>query len=656
MSPVLTDFTLQALDPNNAPGWDILEQTKSFTGLTSHLSHNICDPSQCSGRLPLYVRHLSCYQDGRSHTEILSGVSYTLMVPTPTRTLRPVTYVWANASDGVSSYLRIYSAQITQQINLKDLGTVVLSSCCARSLVHVPGPHGTDTDLIWVATDDKRILLYSASNPERGSEAGRVTLTVSASCLVHHGGKVYAGLDNGTVAVFRRDQSQAGTVSLGSEPVSCILPVSGLLYISCGRTIATLDVVTTSITRSFTANAEPVMRDVGSVSSLAGPSALACMAVCGVGLWVSLSHSSTVSLYHTESFIHMQDINIASNVCKILAAREVSSNKRAIYVTALSAAKGLLWVGTNVGIALTIPLPRLEGVPIISGKANISYHAHFGPVRMFLPLQQKVVTAEPVIPRHKSSESESHKLPRKMSETNIGSSTPTLRHQFSSPVMRSRSVTSRDSGISSRKSSKTLPRGFTMGPGSESSGDSVFGLYGDLLNVGGYECESSGALDTTSKELHNSDPELDTLPYRIGTLNRSLALKTRRPRSLDLSSWSVESKASSQTTSSSDGSVKTSPSVSRTASCASDSNTSESSWVSTNRVGSSSMSRTLTRTEEMPGRAENKTETVQRTVTTLMGGRGYIQWRGTHLDKNKGSHLAQVNNSDAFLVIWDHKL
>ena len=33
---------------------------------------------------------------------------------------------------------------------------------------------------------------------------------------------------------------------------------------------------------------------------------------------------------------------------------------------------------------------RLEGVPIISGKANISYHAHFGPVRMFLPLQQKV--------------------------------------------------------------------------------------------------------------------------------------------------------------------------------------------------------------------------------------------------------------------------
>ena len=88
--------------------------------------------------------------------------------------------------------------------------------------------------------------------------------------------------------------------------------------------------------------------------------------------------------------LQSQDIDIATNVRRVLAARDLSNSKKSIYVTALSAAKGLLWVGTNVGIALTIPLPRLEGVPIISGKANISYHAHFGPVRMFLPLQPKV--------------------------------------------------------------------------------------------------------------------------------------------------------------------------------------------------------------------------------------------------------------------------
>ena len=88
--------------------------------------------------------------------------------------------------------------------------------------------------------------------------------------------------------------------------------------------------------------------------------------------------------------LQTQDIDIATNVRRVLAARDLSNSKKSIYVTALSAAKGLLWVGINVGIALTIPLPRLEGVPIISGKANISYHAHFGPVRMFLHLHTKV--------------------------------------------------------------------------------------------------------------------------------------------------------------------------------------------------------------------------------------------------------------------------
>ena len=670
------------------------------------------------------MRHLPSYRSeaGAASTEISCGVSYSLLVPTPTRTLRPVTYVWANASDGVSSFLRIYSVTIQQQISLKDLGTTVLSSCCARALLHVPGTSGgvartqeqaaspLRADLVWVATSDHRILLYAAADPEKGSEVGRISLSAAPSCLVYHCGKVFVGLVSGAVSVFRRDHTVSwdlntpATLTLGPDPapLTCLLPVAGpggALYAAAGRRIFLLDAWTNAVVRSFTANDESnagggAASVAGSQASLhlgSGPSSLstapagsvAFMAVAGVGLWVALQSSSTVSLYHTESFIHMQDINIANNVSRVLAERAVSSNKRSIFVTALSAAKGLLWVGTNVGIALTIPLPRLEGVPIISGKANISYHAHFGPVRMFLPLQQKVVTSEPVMARRPAAQ----QLPdadtaspaaggsarppayrKQMSESGIssmsssGSATPQLSKQVSSPVLRSRSVTSRDLVPPSRKPSKTLPRGFTLGPGSESSGDSVFGLYGDLMNVENYECSSTNNLDTSSKDVHNSDPELDTIPYRIGTLDRRVAFKSNRPRSLDLSSWSVESKGSSQTTSSSDGSQKTSPSVSRTASCASDSVTSESSWSSSKTTGSSG-TKTKTLTQDNQGQGQGgkdaskaKHETVQRTVTTLMGGRGYIQWRGTHLDRNKTSHLAQVNNSDAYLVIWDHKL
>jgi len=654
-----------ALDPNNSPGWDILEHTKSITG-----------------RLPLYVKHLSCYHSETKNTEVVNGTSYTLLVPTPTRTLRPVTYVWANATDGISSHIKIYSVQVNQQIALKDLGTTVLSSCCARSIVYVPGTSGgvaqsnsdnpLRTDLVWIATDDRRILLYAASDPEKGFEVGRIVLPVDPSCQIYHCGKVFVGLVNGSVSVFRRDHTvnwdlnNPQTIVLGSDPITCLLPISGALYASTGRKILMLDAWNNSVVRSFTANSEenPASTFQGSVASLltlGSPGSVSHMAVCGVGLWVSMANSSTIALYHTESFIHMQDINIANNVSRVLAAREVSSNRRSIYVTALAAAKGLLWVGTNVGIALTIPLPRLEGVPIISGKANISYHAHFGPVRMFLPLQPKVHTSEPIsTKRHHAipEESASHAKPmykKQLSEGVIssGPSTPQLNKQFSSPVMRSKSNVNPKEHV--RKSSKTLPRGFTIGPGSDSSGESVFGLYGDLMNVEEYECDSTNNLEGSTKDSHKSDPELDTIPYRIGTLDRRVAMKSNRPRSLDLSSWSVESKASTQTTSSSEnGSQKTSPSVSRTASCASDSNTSESSWT-TSKTNSTTLSKTLTR-DAKSKESKSKHDIVQRTVTTLMGGRGYIQWRATHLERNKTSHLAQINNSDAYLVIWDHKL
>merc|ERR550519_2976008 len=142
-------------------------------------------------------------------------------------------------------------------------------------------------------------------------------------------------------------------------------------------------------------------------------------------------------------------------------------------------------------------------------------------------------------------------------------------------------------------------------------------------------------------------------------------MKSKRPRSLDLSSWSVTSMASGASShTSSSGSQGTSPTVSRAGSCASDtrseSNTSDSSWSTGQPVMSAQKSEPATLKREATGTGENqknKAEQVQRTVTTLMGGRGYIQWRATHLEKDrKASTIQQINNSDACFVIWDHKI
>ena len=79
---------------------------------------------------------------------------------------------------------------------LQELGTVVLSGIGVRSLVYVPGltsavvthDHELDTrcDLVWVATDDQRILFYSASDPERGHEVGRLVLPHNILAMVYH--------------------------------------------------------------------------------------------------------------------------------------------------------------------------------------------------------------------------------------------------------------------------------------------------------------------------------------------------------------------------------------------------------------------------------------------------------------------------------------
>ena len=51
----------------------------------------------------------------------------------------------------------------------------------------------------------------------------------------------------------------------------------------------------------------------------------------------------------------------------------------------------------------------------------------------------------------------------------------------------------------------------------DNAGDSldcdVFGLYGELLNVRDYDCDSGERISMTD-ELRKSDPELSTIPYR----------------------------------------------------------------------------------------------------------------------------------------------
>ena len=509
---------------------------------------------------------------------------------------------------------------------MKELGTVEPEQNIGaiKTLQYVPGVNANSNiflqdnydplrdDQVWVGTESRKIMIYSAQDPERGRVLGSSDLPTEILSMAFHAEAVWVGLADGQIAVFRRnvfnlawDLISPQLIDLGSQdPVLSLLPMNGGphlgLYAACGKRVWVIDVNTNETVRSF--NVQP--RGVeATCSGPAPPTAMFVhqMAQSGVGLWLALRHSATICLYHTETFRHLQDINIASNVSRVLAARDVSRPQRSIHVTALMASRGLLWVGTNVGIALTVPLPRLEGVPIISGRANISYHAHFGSVTFFLNLQHKVLTTEVQQSNSCPNSSENNQIIQEESEkdlelelgelnvpdeeqknslkkkfsdsvlpsasslisssaaagTNSSSGSVTtkaednqfheknivqqqpetevnkinhqqnaqtlppgtkLRHRNSSPILRRRpQITPANAAQQmSRRSSKTLPRGFSLA-NAANAGDSldcdVFGLYGELLNVRDYDCDSGERISMTD-ELRKSDPELSTIPYR----------------------------------------------------------------------------------------------------------------------------------------------
>lgn len=609
-----------------------------------------------------------------------------------------------------------------------------------------------DGDSVWIGTSSRKIFIYSATNPEQEKQISVFAVPAAVTQIIFHLDSTFVALSNGTVQIFRRGYDghwllkESQIVSLGvSEPITNVLSINANVYAGCGQKVYVLNGYTGEIQKSF---------DVNNDQNNGTTYTVQYMAHSGIGLWVSLKNSSVICLYHTETFKHLQDINIASNVLRVTSSqRDCVNNNSSVFVTALMACKGLLWVGTNVGISLTIPLPRLEGVPIISGGVNISYHAHFGPVTFLLPLipksyykpteslptttvarqlkpfeDEKIENEQIVESKLETDEQETEQSAcekdsiqsKRTEKSNLQGMASRLKQQLvQSPVVLRRRR-GKDATEFSR-TSKTLPRRLgsaveftasmhsntSSSQGSDHSGCDVYGLYGDLIFVKeDYENDEQRPgilMDPAYENLRRSEPELAAIPAKVSTLDRRLRMKVSRPRSLDLSNWSVDSRSSSLFSSS--GSEESMAmrhnigygrSVSRNSSSASHKtggtdlmniceNSSDINVVPPSSTPPSASSTMLRPTKQLQQMQHEQVQTVvaatlkkkknaknsvvapeisgRRTIITLTGGRGYINWRHVWysypMDKSNKSQstLARVPNSnDAHVVMWEKKL
>ncbi|KAF5296367.1 hypothetical protein FQR65_LT10259 [Abscondita terminalis] len=664
-----------ALDPNNSPAWEVPEQEQ-----------------RPSTKMPLFVRSQRVFKS-QHQTEVRCGCFYTITTAKPTRRRgRTQSYLWVCTSDGASSHITILSQHQQHAGSLKEVGSFSLVETQVTAMEFIKGSPTScpslASDVIWMGTDSRRLIVYAADEPEKQEEVGSTVVPDVITQIKYHCDGVFVALGNGALLIFKRNVIDGSwllkdphTVVLGSEAVSSLLPINLCLYAACGKKVYVLNGVTAEVQKSFSIQHE----HVGNVN---------LMAHSGIGLWISLKNSSTICLYHTETFKHLQDINIASNVMRVTSGSSTNcclNNARSqVNVTALLACKGLLWVGTNVGISLTIPLPRLEGVPIISGRVNISYHAHFGPISFLLALQPKNYTNTLSKFSSKESKDDIHKdsevLETSASETKINqppkmekqlsdsSVTAKLKQQLtSSPVILRRKIC-KENDIA--RLSKTLPRGLgnggsifsTSSSSSHGSGDTcdVYGLYGELMYIKDYEGDENILTDPIYESLRRSDPELAAIPGKVSTLDRRLKMKVSRPRSLDLSNWSVDSRSSSLYTSSGSEESMTvrnnlGRSISRNNSNASRQldNVCENSVSGTEKEVQQNVNfnkQPSTKTLQKNVLIENS---ARRTVITLMGGRGYVNWRQPCCSSDKSKHTISIrepNSNDAHVVIWELKL
>ncbi|KAI4460416.1 rho guanine nucleotide exchange factor [Holotrichia oblita] len=682
-----------ALDPNNSPAWDVPEQEQ-----------------RPSTKMPLFVRSQPVYKS-QHQTEVRCGCFYTINSPRPTkRRSRSQSYLWVCTSDGASSHIAILAQNHHQASLLRDIGSFSLVETQVTAMEYVKGAPppcpNLASDSVWMGTDSRKLLLYAADEPEKQEEICSATVPDVIVQIKYHCDSVFVALGNGGLLIYRRSLLDGSwllkdpqALHLGGDPVSSLLPINLCMYAACGKKVWVLNAVTGEVQKNFSIQHE----HVGNVN---------LMAHSGIGLWISLRNSSTICLYHTETFKHLQDINIASNVMRVTTSGSsndcLNNNRSQVNVTALLACKGLLWVGTNVGISLTIPLPRLEGVPIISGRVNISYHAHYGPISFLLALQPKnyqsisKLSSKDVNKDDNKADLETldisgigeerPKIEKQLSDSSVSSVTTKFKQQLTSSPIVLRRRRSKDSDLS--RLSKTLPRGLGNGgsifststTSSQGSADTcdVYGLYGDLMYPKDYEGDEHVLTDTVYESLRRSDPELAAIPGKVSTLDRRLKMKVSRPRSLDLSNWSVDSRSSSLYTSSgSEESMAIRGVIGGRSVSRNNSNVSRqlNGILDTNSV-SVSVNTTMNasvisekevqppQTVQLRHNQQSNTKTLsrsnaldngRRTVITLMGGRGYVNWRQPccSVDKSKNlsaSSFREPNTNDAHIVIWELKL
>lgn len=233
-----------------------------------------------------------------------------------------------------------------------------------------PSPSTAAHPTICLGLQDGSILVYSSV------DTGTQCLATCRSpglqpvlCLRYSPFHLLAGLQDGTLAAYPRTsgdvpwnlESAPVCLTVGPGPIRALLSLEDTVWASCGPRVTVLDATSLQTQQSFEAHQDEAV-------------SVTHMVKAGSGVWMAFSSGSSIRLFHTETLEHLQEINIATRTTFLLPGQ------KHLCITSLLICQGLLWVGTDQGVIVLLPVPRLEGIPKITGKGMVSLNGHCGPV------------------------------------------------------------------------------------------------------------------------------------------------------------------------------------------------------------------------------------------------------------------------------------
>nr|XP_033777326.1 rho guanine nucleotide exchange factor 10-like protein isoform X2 [Geotrypetes seraphini] len=362
-----------ALREENQPGW-------------------LCPEEEKKMKAPSWSPVLACRMPAFSTQAIEMQVSTAVHTPVRTSLLGfsavstslPQGYLWVGGGqDGGAGQLQIFSLNHPVPRTVKS----VLLDSRVMCIEHIPqrssaeevkeeecrvtaGPFSSARPAVCLGLQNGSIVVYGSV--DTGTQCLQTFKTPGCQpvlCLGHSAHFLFAGLQDGVVAGCSQnpgglwDSETHLSTKVGTGPVRTLLVLDDCVWASSGNKMTVLDSTNLKPQHCFEAHQDEEV-------------CVMHMAKAGGGVWMAYSAGSSIRLFHTETLELLQEINIATRSTLLMPGL------KNIRVTTLLICQGLLWVGTEQGLLVTLPVPRLEGIPKVTGKGKVSLNGHCGPVEL----------------------------------------------------------------------------------------------------------------------------------------------------------------------------------------------------------------------------------------------------------------------------------